>query len=611
VQAVVNCILLWTVGRGLWTASEYLHFAEAEKSGKTATLVGYEKRPLMNFFRALRNFLVGNDRIESRIAYKSALLRGYMAFLAICIGLAYIAIGYFTHTHYNYVYYVAVIVMGVVSIALNRARRYVLSTVLFLFTINVIIFFSSTNDLYRTGSYMFFICISLSAFSLFGFRQIRYAFLFSILSLVLFLVSYTGKVSLIHPPHLSEAYITINFTTNFLVALITSVMIVYFLLNINHHSEAELIRATRELELSRERNEMVIEAVNAGIYELHSLEEVVFISPTWKRLLGYAEHELTNFSLDSYFDILHPDDHELVREHMEQHYRDHKPYFHEVRLRTKSGAYLWVMDSANTKFDADGEPVVTVGSIIDIHERKLAEEKILRQNELLAKANTELDQFVYSVSHDLRAPLSSILGLTNVYRLTDQASEKESIVRFIRERANNLDGFIREILDYSRNSRTTLRCQPVNLLQLVDEVLNGLNYMHGFDSIDMRFEIHPELLVLTDRERVKVILNNLVSNAVKYSDASKKSFVSLQASADKHGFVIQVRDNGIGIREEFHQQIFEMFFQAHDHARGSGLGLYIVKETVQKLQGSISLQSEYGVGTAFTILLPQGEVPER
>ena len=562
----------------------------------------------MNFFRAIRNFLVGSDRIESRILYKRALLRGYMAFLAMGVGVAYIAIDYFTHVHHNYVYYIAVIIMGLVSILLNRSGRYLFSSVLFLLTTNLIIFLFSSGDMYRTGSYMFFICISLSAFSLFGFRQIRYAFLFSILSLVLFLVSYLGKVSLIHPANLGEGYITLNFSTNFLVALITSVLIVYFLLKINHHSEEELIRATGELELSRERNEMVIKAVNAGIYELHSREEIVFISPTWKRLLGYAEDELTNFSLDSYFNMLHPDDHDEVRERLAQHYRDHKPYFHEVRLRTRQGDYLWMMDSAITKFDDDGEPVITVGSIINIHERKLAEEKILRQNELLAKANTELDQFVYSVSHDLRAPLSSILGLTNVYRLTDQAAEKESIVRYIRERANNLDAFIREILDYSRNSRTLLRCQPVNMLQVVNEVVNGLTYMQGFERVEMRIDIHPELLVSTDRERLKVILNNLVTNAVKYSDASKSSFVSLSVSSDLRRYMIQVKDNGIGIRDEFHKKIFEMFFQAHDHARGSGLGLYIVKETVEKLQGSISLQSEYGVGTTFTLVLPDGGV---
>jgi PAS domain S-box-containing protein len=566
-----------------------------------------KKNSLMNFFHAIRNFLVGSDRIESRIAYKSALLRGYMAFLAICVGVTYVVIDYFTHVHYNYGYYIAVIVMGLISIQLNRAGRYVLSSVIFLLTTNLIIFLFSASDLYRTGSYMFFICISLSAFSLFGFRHIRYAFMFSILSLALFLVSYLGKVSLIHPVNLNESYITINFTTNFLVALFTSVLIVYFLININHHSEDELLHATRELDLSRERNEMVIEAVNAGIYELHSREEIVFISPTWKRLLGYTEDDLSNFSLDTYFGMLHPDHHGEVQDGLAQHYKDRKPYLREVRLRTRSGDYLWVMDSAITKFGEDGEPVVTVGSIIDIHERKLAEEKILRQNELLAKANTELDQFVYSVSHDLRAPLSSILGLTNVYRLTDEPAEKESIVKFIRERANNLDGFIREILDYSRNSRTLLRCQPVNLLQVVNEVIKSLTYMHGFDRMQMRIDIHPELLVFTDLERVKVILNNLVSNAVKYSDATKDSFVSLQASTDRHHFMIEVKDNGIGIREEFHKQIFEMFFQAHDHARGSGLGLYIVKETVEKLQGSISLQSEYGVGTSFTLVVPEGQ----
>lgn len=561
----------------------------------------------MNFFHAIRDFLVGSDRIESRKAYKSALLRGYMCLLAIGVGLTYMVIDYGMQVRYYYGAYASVIGIALISMMLNRAGRYTASTVLFLGALNLIVFLFSTNDAYRAGAYMFFICVSLSAFSLFGFRYIRYAFLFSIVSLVLFLVSYFGKFSIIHPVSPGEAYVTINFTTNFLVALITSVLIVYFLLNINHHFERELIHATRELELSRERNQMVIEAVNAGIYELRPREEIIFISPTWKRLLGYAEGDLTNLSLDFYYTLLHPDYHADVRHRLEQHYQDRKPYFQEVRLRTKGGDFLWVLDSVITKFADDGEPIVTVGSIIDIHERKLAEEKILRQNELLAKANTELDQFVYSVSHDLRAPLSSILGLTNVYQLTDEPGEKESIVRFIRERANNLDGFIREILDYSRNSRTRLHCQPVNLLQVVNEVINGLTYMQGFDRMRMLVEIHAELQVSTDRDRVKVILSNLVSNAVKYSDAMKDSFVSLHASTDGRHFMIQAKDNGIGIREEFHKQIFEMFFQAHDHARGSGLGLYIVKETVQKLNGSISLQSEYGVGTTFTIVLPDGE----
>src|SRR5690348_10120383 len=147
----------------------------------------------MNLSHGLRNFLVGKDHIQSRLEYKSAMLRAYMAVLSFCVGVAYIIIDYSKDIHENYAFYVGVILLAIVTIALNRNRYFQAATVLFLLTINLIIFLFSSSDLYRTGTYMFFICISLSAFSLFGVKHIRYAILFCFLSLVLFLVSYLGK----------------------------------------------------------------------------------------------------------------------------------------------------------------------------------------------------------------------------------------------------------------------------------------------------------------------------------------------------------------------------------------------------------------------------------
>jgi PAS domain S-box-containing protein len=558
----------------------------------------------MNLFHTVRDILVGRSRIESRLEYKSAMLRGYMALLAFFVGAAYIFIDLISQIYINFPYYVAVIVLAVITIALNRSHYFRSATVLFLLTINLIIFLFASSDLYRTGTYMFFICISLSAFSLFGFKQIQYAVLFSMLSLALFLISYLGEYSIIQVKEYSETYITITFVANFLIALLTSVLIVYFLINIHHHSEQDLIQTTKELDLSRERNQMVVEAVDAGVYEWKPIEQTIFVSPAWKKLLGYGEHELKDFTVEFYYSILHPDDHEHTLENIKRHLIEKKPYYHEVRLRTKSGEYVWFMDSASTKFDALGRPVVTVGSIININKRKQTEEKILRQNDLLAKANKELDQFVYSVSHDLRAPLSSILGLTNVYNLTDQQKEKESIVKLIGERTNILDAFIREILAYSRNSRTEIKNQEVNVLQAVNEVLDGLTYMQGFDRIRIVEDIQPELAVTTDKERLKVILSNLIANAVKYSDDRKESIVHIRSFVEGGSLILSIEDNGIGIEKEHHERIFDMFYQAYELATGSGLGLYIVNETLQKLNGRIIMESQYGIGSTFTFSLP-------
>lgn len=552
----------------------------------------------------MRSFLIGKQHIESRLEYKSAMLRGYMALLAVVVGVSYVTIDLIKGINQNHIYYIAVIVFANITIILNRSGKFQASTVLFLITMNSIIFLFSSRDYYRTGTYMFFICISLSAFSLFGIRKLRLAILFTCISLILFLISYLGKFSFVNIITSDETYITVNFVINFLTALITAVLIVYFLIGINFRSEQDLIRTSEELKESRKRNQMVVEAVNAGIYEWTPVEQKVFVSQAWKRLLGYSDDELNDFRIEFYYSILHPDDHQQALENIQRHFQDRKPYLNELRLKTKSGEYVWFIDSGITHFDEDGRPLITVGSIIDINERKLAEEKIMKQNDLLAKANKELDQFVYSVSHDLRAPLSSILGLTNVYGISDDGEEKDKIVKLISERANTLDAFIREILAYSRNSRTELNIQKVNVVEVVNEVITSLAYMQGFDRMWIRKNIAPDLYITSDRERMKVILSNLIANAVKYSDVNKDSFIDITAVTDDTMVTIDVEDNGVGIASEHMGRIFDMFYQAHETAQGSGLGLYIVGETVHKLRGTINVKSEYAVGSTFTLKLP-------
>src|SRR5436190_14706232 len=242
--------------------------------------------------RSIRNLLVGPELIESRIEYKSALLRGYMALIAIAVGVAYVIINFRNGVLINYGYYIGVIVMSIVTIVLNRRRAFNIANLLFLLTINGLIFLFATSDFYRTGIYMFFICVSLSAFALLGYRNLQYAFAFCTLSLVLFVFAYWGNLTLLPViPH-DPSNVSITFAANFLIAFVTTILIVYSLININHHSEDDLLKATEQLQRSRERNEMVVEAVNAGIYEWYSANRDIFVSPTWKRLLGYDESEL-------------------------------------------------------------------------------------------------------------------------------------------------------------------------------------------------------------------------------------------------------------------------------------------------------------------------------
>jgi signal transduction histidine kinase len=233
-----------------------------------------------------------------------------------------------------------------------------------------------------------------------------------------------------------------------------------------------------------------------------------------------------------------------------------------------------------------------------IKKERLANEK----NAELRKVNAELDRFVYSVSHDLRSPLSSILGLTNLAQKTSDPQELSEILSMIRGRIKAQDNFIRDIIDYARNSRTESVSEAVNLHQLTHEVIDALKYNPNADKVTFVNAIKPDLTLKLDRIRISIILNNLVANAIKYHDLRKTNpFVEIGFQQEKNELF--VKDNGIGIPKEHIERIFDMFYRGSDRSSGSGLGLFITKETVTKIGGIIEVTSVYGEGSKFIVRL--------
>jgi signal transduction histidine kinase len=235
------------------------------------------------------------------------------------------------------------------------------------------------------------------------------------------------------------------------------------------------------------------------------------------------------------------------------------------------------------------------------HSEKITQAK----NSQLQKANAELDRFVYSASHDLRAPLSSLLGLIDLAQKSHNPADVERYLELMKGRVHHLDDFIREIIDYSRNERMEVVRQPLNLHRLVDETTSNLMYLEGANGIKIQNEVPVDLILPSDAMRLKIVLNNLVNNAIKYHDRSKESrYIRICASPVSDGVLFSVCDNGMGISSEHHDKVFNMFYRASDKSKGSGLGLYIVRESLGQLGGKISLKSEFGEGSTFTVVLP-------
>jgi len=234
-----------------------------------------------------------------------------------------------------------------------------------------------------------------------------------------------------------------------------------------------------------------------------------------------------------------------------------------------------------------------------------SESEILQKNALLTKTNRELDRFVYSASHDLRAPLSSLLGLIDVAQKRCSREEVDYCLLLMKDRVHNMDLFIKEIVDFSRNARQSIKKEQVVLLDVIQQTINDLKFGEGMEQIYVRLDVPRDYLIVTDLARLKMVLQNLIGNAFKYSDPQKENQeVTVRVLLEGETTRIEITDNGVGIAEEYHPKIFEMFYRASEKSNGSGLGLYIVRETLARLNGTIQLKSVLGQGSTFTIWLP-------
>jgi signal transduction histidine kinase len=233
------------------------------------------------------------------------------------------------------------------------------------------------------------------------------------------------------------------------------------------------------------------------------------------------------------------------------------------------------------------------------------EKLMIDQNEQLIKTNKELDRFVYSVSHDLRAPLSSISGLIQLVEKSNDTMETNQYLGLMKGRIVKLEQFIRDIIDFSRNARSESRLETVDLKELVRETFESLKFISGAEGIVLQDDTQVMKQLSIDKTRFQIVLFNLISNAIRYRNPHNNScYIKLNSNLIDERLRLQIEDNGIGIHPTHHTKVFDMFYRASENSKGSGLGLYIVKETVEKLGGTIELYSVPGEGTRFTLDVP-------
>ncbi len=244
-------------------------------------------------------------------------------------------------------------------------------------------------------------------------------------------------------------------------------------------------------------------------------------------------------------------------------------------------------------------------TIMNAYELYASRQALKKKNEDLEKALGELEKFVYSASHDLRAPLVSILGVVKVARAENIGGTAGEYFGMIEKSVKRLDGFVQNIISYYQNRKQGEVLADIQADILLDEVIEHCRYFDGAEKINIQKSAAQTGPIRLDELRLKMILNNLISNAIKYADLTKEQpFLKLAIEANEKVVRLTVEDNGQGINREDQKKVFDMFFRSSDSKLGSGIGLYIVKEAADKMGGKINLTSELKQGTKFEIELP-------
>lgn len=243
----------------------------------------------------------------------------------------------------------------------------------------------------------------------------------------------------------------------------------------------------------------------------------------------------------------------------------------------------------------------------DITDRKSHERQLKKKNEELTKINNEMDKFVYSISHDIRSPLMSTLGVINMAESeTLTESDYKMYLDMIKQNIDRLDTFTSSTILYYKNTREDVIPASIDFDGLINSIIEMLRYQE--DARDMDFVVEVNVKgnrFFSDVNKLQVIFNNLIANAIKYRKHSQEtSYLKIKVDIEEQSASIVIEDNGEGIDESRLQDIFSMFSRFSQRSNGSGLGLYIVKEVIELLNGTIEVHSTPGKGTSFTLGIP-------
>ncbi len=376
---------------------------------------------------------------------------------------------------------------------------------------------------------------------------------------------------------------------------------------------SESKRIAQDLHLSQNRLNEAQRIANIGSWSLSARSGLLLWSD---QIYKIFEIDPKHFkpSYEGFLNSIHPDDVEKVNQAFSASLENKTSYNIEHRLLMKDGRIKYVIERGETVYSDTGEALLTQGTVQDITELKLVQQSLIEAKEAAENANRSKSRFLANMSHEIRTPLNGIMGFIELLQKEETDPKKKDYLDIIHTSSKSLLVVINDILDLSKIEDGSMKIEPTDfdLHQHLEQLITFFKSISDSKEIDLHFE-YPEKLhshVYTDSLRLKQILSNLISNAIKFSPENSTITIDLKREDDH--LIIAVKDEGIGISEEAQKRIFNPFEQAEVSTTrnygGTGLGLSISKKLIELLDGEIYLESELGKGSTFSFSIKAPEI---
>lgn len=346
---------------------------------------------------------------------------------------------------------------------------------------------------------------------------------------------------------------------------------------------------------SEKQYRTLVENMNEGLVHVDANGKIRFVNDRVSQMLGFTTEELLGADA---INVLFFDEHSrniLLEKRLDRR-RTLLPEQYELPIRTKNSGIVWMLLNVHPVVNGQGALVGTMVTMVDISDRKKTEDKLKRVNQ-------ELKTFIYRASHDLRGPLASVLGLTNLAQMQIQDAESLKFFDYIRASTYKLDKTLKALTDVA--SITQLESfSEIDFPELVEEVLQHVRENSEVGKeMQVAVQINQPVPFLSGREPIKYMLENIIDNSIKYRNPTFELKLTIKVAVSTASADIEVSDNGMGIPPHLQGRVFDMFFRGNENSRGSGLGLYVVEKLAGSLNGNIRMTSEEDSGTSLFIHL--------